>query len=704
MPRLVPASSLRILSQRPLPTACFLLGWPALLVTALQGTVLLFTAALAVSYVSDLRLSLHGGLLDRTLRGVRFPATVRFALRQLLLILLLVRAGTDGVLTAVAVSSFAVYYLLQVPQSVLLTLVRRTRKLPVATRNIDLTELRLRDTPPRRLVSRAFEKSMLTDVFAMAGLLAGAATGTRWPGYLGCGLMLASCLVYAALLARLYGRYRGMPRQKQVFDHLDEWIRAYRPTVVLYFSGTKGSAYQANMWLKSMREIDGRPLVLLRERHILADLDDTSLPVLCVPVATDLMNRPFDSVRIVFYSSNVGPNIHMLRMPQAKHVFLGHGDSDKIASINPYAKVYDEVWTAGRAGRDRWAVADVGVRDRAIVEVGRPQLAGVRAGHRQGGAPLTILYAPTWEGWTTEPGNTSLIESGEAIVQQLLSLPVPVRLLYKPHPYTGIRAPEAIAVHRRIVAALRQANETRAAAEPRGTEVAEAAAARMAAAHEELILVKEELASLGTRPRPGADDVERSRDTRFTTEDDDHREKLLVARDKLFWRGMDPWRHQHITSRGPHLYSCFNECDLLVSDVSSVVSDFMASEKPYVITDVEGLGATEFHRRNPSARAAYLLSVDAHELPDVVASISAPGPDPMADARARLREYLLGPDVPDARTRFHAAVNDLALRAEREEHARREPAEPARPQAPAAAETPSGPGFRGQEPTSAPAH
>jgi hypothetical protein len=32
-----------------------------------------------------------------------------------------------------------------------------------------------------------------------------------------------------------------------------------------------------------------------------------------------------------------------------KHVFIGHGDSDKQASFNPFSRVYDEVWVAGAA-------------------------------------------------------------------------------------------------------------------------------------------------------------------------------------------------------------------------------------------------------------------------------------------------------------------------------------------------------------------
>ena len=94
----------------------------------------------------------------------------------------------------------------------------------------------------------------------------------------------------------------------------------------------------------------------------------------------------------------------MLREPGTKHVFVGHGDSDKQASVNPYSKVYDEVWVAGLAGRERYARAGVGVLDRDIVEIGRPQLAGV---HTFGAESASTARSPCSTpppgrvGWTT---------------------------------------------------------------------------------------------------------------------------------------------------------------------------------------------------------------------------------------------------------------------------------------------------------------
>ena len=52
---------------------------------------------------------------------------------------------------------------------------------------------------------------------------------------------------------------------------------------------------------------------------------------------------------------------------------------------------------------------------------GRPQLAEVLpAGERPPGQPLTVLYAPTWEGWTVNPYASSIATMGPALVRWLL--------------------------------------------------------------------------------------------------------------------------------------------------------------------------------------------------------------------------------------------------------------------------------------------
>ena len=43
-------------------------------------------------------------------------------------------------------------------------------------------------------------------------------------------------------------------------------VRALRPEVAVYFSGSASSIYQLNMWLPVLEQLDRRPVVILRER------------------------------------------------------------------------------------------------------------------------------------------------------------------------------------------------------------------------------------------------------------------------------------------------------------------------------------------------------------------------------------------------------------------------------------------------------
>jgi uncharacterized protein YoxC len=98
----------------------------------------------------------------------------------------------------------------------------------------------------------------------------------------------------------------------------------------------------------------------------------------------------------------------------------------------------------------------------------------------------------------------------------------------------------------------------------------------------------------------------------------------------------------------------------MVSDISSVVSDFIASGKPYAVTDSAELGVEEFKRQNTAVRAAVILSNSASELGELLAEVTDPSSDALATDRRELKEYLLGPDEPASIDQFNTAVRDLA--------------------------------------------
>ncbi|MFD0214983.1 hypothetical protein ACFVH9_39380 [Streptomyces hirsutus] len=642
-----------------------LLGFPCLMLAALVPSVPAFAAAAAVTYLADHYLHRRGSYLVNRLSKVRAGLSIRFLIRQLLLILLLARMSlADNLIYYGAIACFIAFYGLQAPHGALTTLIRNRRRMPVATRNVDLaSRIRIPDAPRRVLTHRAAEKMLHLDLVAVGGILLAAALDSPLIGFVCIGITVALGLAYVlALVPYVRGR-RIPPKADQVLVAVDDWLREYRPETVLYFSGSKDSAYQVNMWLEAMEQLDTRPLVILRERVILANLAPTTVPVVCVPGGVHLMNLDLSTVRVALYAANVGKNIHLLRVPTMKHVFIGHGDSDKLASVNPFSKVYDEVWTAGRAGRDRYAIADVGVRDDDIVEVGRPQLAPIEtwqataAGPAEGHRP-TVLYAPTWEGWDDNPGNTSLLLAGENIVKRLIAADPAVRVLYKPHPFTGTRSAQAKAAHERITALIEQAAAERAA-DPRFT-VDPAAQDR---ARAELARIDARLTALAGGNDKG-DEAEASRDGVIDVALHEETARLRTEWNTAYWNSFPAWEHRVITGAQPRLYDCFNVSDAMVSDISSVVSDFIASGKPYAVTDSAGLGPEEFKRQNTAVRAAVILSNDAAELAELLEAVRDPQADPLAGERGELKRYLLGPDEPASIDQFNAAVAQLARKAE----------------------------------------
>ncbi|MEV6404814.1 hypothetical protein AB0M58_17960 [Streptomyces bobili] len=642
--------------------ALMTLGFPCLMLAALVPSVPAFAAAAAVTYLADLYLHRKGSYLISLLVKVRAGLSIRFLVRELLLIVLLSRlelSEEPGFYAAIA--CFTVFFGLQAPHGALVTLIGNRRQMPVVTRNVDLvSRLPIADAPPRLLLRRAGLKMLHLDLAAMTGLLVYAVTESEPAAFAGAGATLGLGALYVLALIPYLRAKRVPPKADKVLKTVSAWLREYRPETVLYFSGSADSAYQVNMWLETMEQLESRPLIILRERVIMEKMAPTTVPVICVPGGVHLMNMDLSMVRVALYAANVGKNIHLLRVPTMKHVFIGHGDSDKLASVNPFSKVYDEVWTAGRAGRDRYAIADVGIRDEDIVEVGRPQLAPIEPwqGTPEDRIP-TVLYAPTWEGWDDDPGNTSILLAGVNIVKKLVTAEPPVRVLYKPHPFTGSRSAKARAAHQRITALVKKAAAERAA-DPRFT----ADPAAQAKAKAELTRLKARLDGLSLAFDEKADEAVTSRDGLVDMRKHQEAARLRTDWNDAYWRSFPSYEHRVITGTEPRLYDCFNASEAMVSDISSVVSDFIASGKPYAVTDSAELGAEEFRRQNTAVRAAVILTNDAAGVEQLLDAVRDPAADPLAADRKELKEYLLGPDAPTSIERFDAAIADLALKAE----------------------------------------
>ncbi len=411
-------------------------------------------------------------------------------------------------------------------------------------------------------------------------------------------------------------RAERLPRLRAAQAYLDEVV----PEVVLYHGDNEKAVHEVVMWLPTLEGLPQRSLVLVRNRAAFEALPATSSVVLCVPAAQDLMTLRLDCLRVALFVSNIGNNIHLLRHAGIRTAFIGHGDSDKSASANPFSKVYDEIWVAGPAGRERYARAGVDVRPEVFVEVGRPQLELVRpAGDTRSPVP-TLLYAPTWEGWNAEQDYCSVATHGEHLVQAVLASATSIRLLYRPHPYTGRRSRAVAAAHRRIVALIDEAN---AQAGLSGT------------------------GSTGQAPPA----------SRATSAREQHEAEVRAGEQWL--RQLPTQGHAVLTPHEVPLISCFNVADGLVTDVSSVLSDFLASGKPIAVCNPRGRAAGEFTATFPAVAAGTVLPPQQQDLSAWLAVISGAVPDPAAATRAAVRQHLLGPDHPPASRRFVEAAERL---------------------------------------------
>ena len=90
------------------------------------------------------------------------------------------------------------------------------------------------------------------------------------------------------------------------------------------------------------------------------------------------------------------------------------------------------------------------------------------------------------------------------------------------------------------------------------------------------------------------------------------------------------------------IVDCFNEADALISDVSSVVPDFLYSEKPFAICAMGG-SVEEFFEEMPVAQAGYVVASDGSNIESVLDDLL--GADPQLPVRTELKTYYLG-DIP----------------------------------------------------------
>ncbi len=236
-----------------------------------------------------------------------------------------------------------------------------------------------------------------------------------------------------------------------------------RYRIGVYFADSDVNIYQMRQWYAPLQLLSQTHPVLVIARNPAGAkllMEESGLDVAFTQKVTAierlLEEQPLD---VILYVNQNTRNFQMMRYGRRWHVFINHGESDKMYMVSNQYKTYDYAFIAGDAARDRltrtlWNY-DLDARTFAI---GRPQ-----TDHLTGEPPFSpdertvVLYAPTWEGDRPAAHYGSVASHGEALVKRLLSTGRH-RVVYRPHPRSGVVNIEFGEANARIIAAIAEAN------------------------------------------------------------------------------------------------------------------------------------------------------------------------------------------------------------------------------------------------------
>ncbi len=233
--------------------------------------------------------------------------------------------------------------------------------------------------------------------------------------------------------------------------------------IAVYFADGLVNMYQIRQWYGPLAELSKTwPVAIISRspRAALQLLEESPVPVVYLRQVVELERFIGEQdLRVVFYVNQNTRNFQMMRYARIWHVFVNHGESDKMYMTTNQFKAYDYSLVAGDAAlsRLRRKLWDFDL-DKRTIPIGRPQ-----TDHLAGALPYTpddrtvVLYAPTWEGDRASAAYGSIASHGVDAVQALLESGRH-RVVYRPHPRSGVLDPHYARANQSIIAAIAAAN------------------------------------------------------------------------------------------------------------------------------------------------------------------------------------------------------------------------------------------------------
>ena len=226
----------------------------------------------------------------------------------------------------------------------------------------------------------------------------------------------------------------------------DDSLLAFDPHWCLFW-GRAVTGFHLDIWMPYLRHSGNRYVVMAGE-----DRFPESVRAKIASLPNVRILEPYESARSwlklcpsfrgFLYLGTKSENFRVVNSFAGKsHVWLGHGESDKVYNAFRTASLYDSMFVAryGVVGRypraiRRWVAS-------GACAIGTPILEGAIKDPWVAPRPIrTILYAPTWEGHGDRADYSSLAEVGPALIEALPGLTERgVKVIMRPHPTTGSR-------------------------------------------------------------------------------------------------------------------------------------------------------------------------------------------------------------------------------------------------------------------------
>jgi len=147
----------------------------------------------------------------------------------------------------------------------------------------------------------------------------------------------------------------------------------------------------------------------------------------------------------ILYFFNAQSNCRLVSYREARHIYVGHGESNKLSSAKPIFRIYDMVAVSGEASLrrflDQGIFTECDIKNGKFLKVGNQFIGKLVFDYSHDAGRL--LYAPTWEGGIEEENYSSIdreLKSFRYIAEFSKKSKIHT-VVIQPHPNLGHRDP-----------------------------------------------------------------------------------------------------------------------------------------------------------------------------------------------------------------------------------------------------------------------